>query len=324
MLFRSPSPLGLPMAIASRTFPLAQKLGISGRKPVRSFEEVLWLTGALAYNYEQTSVEILCDILENQHIDAVYSEFSLPAIIAARLCRIPVYGSFSYTTQVSYASDPSKAVGIRKLLNKLGLPQVESSLELFDWLDRRFVPSCRLLEPIKDEKTSFVGFLKEPPQISKTHKNCLVVYLGSGSVSQNTIEHTVRTAFKDLNLEVYVASTSKTYTESNLHFAPCFDFSELLPHAKCFIHHGGQNSTMDALAYGVPQIIAPGRVFERIYNAESIERAGAGLKANRFEAKTLLDTLCQISSDRRFEEAAGILRDDLSSLGGAASIARSL
>ena len=52
----TPSPLGLPMAVASKTFPLAEKLGISGRKPVRSFEEVLWLTGALAYQYEKESV----------------------------------------------------------------------------------------------------------------------------------------------------------------------------------------------------------------------------------------------------------------------------
>ena len=29
-----PSPLGLPLAVSSRTFPLAEKLGISGRKPV--------------------------------------------------------------------------------------------------------------------------------------------------------------------------------------------------------------------------------------------------------------------------------------------------
>ena len=53
-----PSPLGLPMAVASRTFPLAEKLGISGRKPVHSFEEVLWLTCALAYDYERAFAEI--------------------------------------------------------------------------------------------------------------------------------------------------------------------------------------------------------------------------------------------------------------------------
>ena len=46
-----PSPLGLPEAIARHTFPLASRLGLMGRKPVHSFEEVLWLTGSLDYRY---------------------------------------------------------------------------------------------------------------------------------------------------------------------------------------------------------------------------------------------------------------------------------
>ena len=101
-----PAPLGLPMAISSRTFPLAERLGVSGRKPVRSFEEVLWLTGALAPKYELQSVSALCEVIEAYDIDAIYSEYSLPAIIAARALGVPVFGSFSYTTQASFACAP--------------------------------------------------------------------------------------------------------------------------------------------------------------------------------------------------------------------------
>ena len=50
-----PSPLGLPEAIARHTFPLASRLGLMGRKPVRSFEEVLWLTGALDERYTRAA-----------------------------------------------------------------------------------------------------------------------------------------------------------------------------------------------------------------------------------------------------------------------------
>ena len=152
-----PSPLGLPKGISSRTFPIASKLGIAGRKPVNSFEEVLWLTGALAYAYERESVSAICDIIEKRCIDAVYSEFSLPAIIAAHALDVPVFGSFSFTTQASYASTPAKAGGVRKLLGDLGLVAIESALDLFDWLDLRFVPSCPELEPIEDAKTKFVS-----------------------------------------------------------------------------------------------------------------------------------------------------------------------
>ena len=85
----APSPLGLPMPLSSRAFPIAERLGIAGRRPVRSFEEVLWLTGALAYRYEKDSVQAIRDLLRTEQPDVVYSEFSLPAIIAAEAEGIP-------------------------------------------------------------------------------------------------------------------------------------------------------------------------------------------------------------------------------------------
>ncbi len=54
-----PSPLGLPDAIARHVFPLASRLGLIGRKPVHSFEEVLWLIGALDERYTRSAVEVL-------------------------------------------------------------------------------------------------------------------------------------------------------------------------------------------------------------------------------------------------------------------------
>ncbi|MBR0404124.1 MAG: hypothetical protein IJI68_02810 [Eggerthellaceae bacterium] len=317
-----PSPLGLPMAIASRTFPIAEKLGISGSKPVHSFEEVLWLTGALAYEYERASVSALCSAIEEQAIDAVYSEYSLPAIITAKALGIPVFGSFSYTTQVSYASDPGKAKGLRKLLDELGLPQVESSLELFGWLDRLFVPSCRELEPIEGDAVEFVGFLRDSPELSEEQRDCVVVYLGAGSVPQSLIESTVTAAFADCGNDVFVAGCESEHREGNVHFAPRFDFSQLLPRARCFVHHGGQNSTMDALAYAAPQVIVPGRVFERLYNAESIERVGAGVKLESFEPKALADACRSVSDDTSFAEASLAIRESLAEAGGVAQIVR--
>ncbi len=318
-----PSPLGLPMALASKTFPLAEKLGISGRKPVRSFEEVLWLTGALAYDYERESVSALCDIIEQHHIDAVYSEYSLPAIIAARALSVPVFGSFSYTTQVRYASAPEKATGIHKLVSELNLPSIESSLELFSWLDKRFVPSCSELEPIEDENTEFVGFLREAPELLEQKRDCIVVYLGAGSVPQNKIERVVIAALGSFEGEVYVAGCKEVRQQGRVQFAPRFDFSQLLPRACCFIHHGGQNSTMDALMYGAPQVIVPGHVFERIYNAESIQRVGAGIMLESFEPQELKNACHQVMKDNSFVEASFSMHEMLASLGGVSRIVSS-
>ena len=315
-----PSPLGLPSAISSRTFPMAEKLGVSGRKPVRSFEEVLWLTGALAYRYERESVDVLCRTIEKRGIDAVYSEFSLPAIIAAQKAGVPVFGSFSFTTQTLFASSPKKAGGVRKLLRELGLPQVGSSLELFDRLELRFVPSCPELEPIDDGRTEFVGFLRDAPRLQDAERDCVVVYLGAGSVPQSKIQSVVPTALDGFGGEVFVAGCASERSVGNVHFAPRFDFSELLSRACCFVHHGGQNSTMDALAYGVPQVVVPGRVFERIYNAQSIERVGAGVKIDSMSVDALRDACHRVVGDPAFAEATRSIRRSLSECGGASRI----
>lgn len=315
-----PSPLGLPLAVASRTFPIAEKLGISGRKPVRSFEEVLWLTGALAYGYERASVDVLRDAIVAYGIEAVYAEYSLPAIIAARSLGVPVFGSFSFTTQTSYTSSPGKSKGVRKLLNEIGLPDITSALELFDWLDCRFVPSCKELEPIEGGNTEFVGLLRELPELESGERDCMLVYLGAGSVPQRRIERVVPEAFHDFAGEVYVAGCTDERREGNVHFAPRFDFSQLLPRACCFIHHGGQNSIMDAFAYATPQVVVPGRVFERIYNAESVERIGAGLKLDTFNPQALGSACRRIAADPSFAESARAVCQKLAECGGASRI----
>lgn len=84
-----PSPLGLPEAIARHTFPLASCLGLMGRKPVHSFEEVLWLTGALDERYTRAAVDTLRAHMRTARPDVVYSEFSLATVIAARAEGIP-------------------------------------------------------------------------------------------------------------------------------------------------------------------------------------------------------------------------------------------
>ena len=317
-----PSPLGAPMAIAKRTFPLAQKLGIAGRKPVTSFEEVLWLTGNLAYPYLKESVSRLRSFIVEEAIDAVYSEFSLSAVIAALAEGIPLYGSASYPTRADYAAAPEKAKGIRRLLGELDLASVDSSLELFARMNVCFVPSCHELEPWSEEGVLFCGFLTPPPRFEEQERNALVIYPGTGSVPIRNAIDTAAALVNETGLEVYLAGVDYPDTDAvpGLNVAPRFDFSELLPRAVAFVHHGGQNSMMDALRYGVPQIIYPGKVFERRYNAESIRKAHAGSVIDDFTAASIRTALRAMAFDESIRRNAADLRDCLASLGGTARI----
>ena len=320
-----PSPLGLPEAIARYTFPLASRLGLMGRKPVHSFEEVLWLTGSLDYRYSCVVVERLREFIRAARPDVVYSEFNLAASIAARAEGIPCVGSGSQPTTASYASNPRKSSGIRRLLREMGMPAPASSLSILEGMRRRFIPSCPTLEPRAGERAVYCGFLDEPPALTPTPRDCALVYLGSGSVPAGVAVRTGRELAEVLSCDVYVAGVPEAvYTAGGreIHCAPRLNFVELLPRARVMVHHGGQNSIMDALAYEVPQVVVPGRVFERQFNAEAVERTHCGLSVRAPKPAHIAEAALRLVNEVALSGGLTKLRDELSALGGTERIVR--
>jgi len=320
-----PSPLGLPEAIARHTFPLASRLGLMGRKPVRSFEEVLWLTGALDERYTRAAVEVLRTHMRAARTDVVYSEFNLAAIIAARAEGIPCVGSGSQPTTASYASHPRNSAGIRRLLREMGMPAPASSLTILEGMRRRFIPSCPTLEPRAGERAVYCGFLGESPALTPTPRDCVLVYLGAGSVTAGVAVRAGRELAEVLGCDVYVAGVPEAIYASRGHTVTCaprFNFSELLPCARVFVHHGGQNSMMDALSYEVPQLIVSGRVFERQFNAEAVESARCGLTVRKPKPALIARAARALLDEPALTSGIRGLREELSSPGGAARIVR--
>lgn len=320
-----PSPLGLPEAVARHTFPLASRLGLMGRKPVHSFEEVLWLTGSLDYRYSRVAVEKLREFMRTWCPDVVYSEFNLAAVIAARAEGIPCVGSGSQPTTVAYASNPRKSAGIRRLLREMGMPAPASSLTILEGMKRRFIPSCPSLEPEAGERATYCGFLGDVPKLDArgTDRNCAVVYLGSGSVPAGVAVRVGRQLSSALGCDVHVAGVPETvYTAAGreVHCAPHLNFAELLPRARVMVHHGGQNSMMDALAYGVPQVVVPGRVFERQFNAEAVERTRCGLSVRAPKPALIAEAALRLVNEVALSGGLPKLRDELSELGGTEQI----
>ena len=322
-----PSPLGLPEAIARHTFPLASRLGLMGRKPVHSFEEVLWLTGSLDYRYSCAAVEKLRDFIRTWHPDVVYSEFNLAAVIAARAEGIPCMGSGSQPTTAAYASNPRKSAGIRRLLREMGMPAPASSLTILEGMKRRFIPSCPSLEPEAGERAIYCGFLGEVSKLDAhgSDRDCAVVYLGSGSVPAGVAVRVGRQISSALGCDVYVAGVSEVVYAAagrKVHCAPRFNFAKLLPSARVMVHHGGQNSMMDALAYEVPQVVVPGRVFERQFNAEAVERTRCGLSVRAPKPALIAEAARRLVDETSLSGGLVRLRDELSALGGTERIVR--
>ena len=136
---------------------------------------------------------------------------------------------------------------------------------------------------------------------------------------------TERELAETLSCDVYVAGVYEAVHavgDREVTCAPRFDVAELLPRARVFVHHGGQNSMMDALSYEVPQIIVPGRVFERQFNAEAVENARCGLTVRASQPALIARAARRLVDEPTLRQGVPMLRAELASLGGAARIVR--
>ncbi len=316
----TPMPFGLPRAIASRTFPIAQKLGITSRKTVSSFDEVLWFTGNLDYRYLEKSVASVRKAIWDFSPDAVYSEFNISAIIASKIEQIPLYATVSYPTQHEYANRPELAKGINRLFAGFGMQETDSALRLFDWADKAFCPSIRKLEPIDKPNVYYCGALRSVSgKASTSERNKILVYMGSGTVSPARESKVIKEAFSGSEYQVYIASASlKEADEDNIHIAGYWDFESMLDEAFLFINHGGQNSIVDGLLHKVPQIMVPGKVFERKYNAGSVEenKAGIAVSEKNFIPAYIRDTAERVIRSEKMSANAAALGKELTEAGG--------
>lgn len=323
----TPMPLGLPKMIAKHTFPIAQKIGITSRKSVNSFDDVLHLTGNTDYRYLKKSVLEIRKAIQDFNSDVVYSEFNISAMIAGKMEKKKIFITASIPTQYGYANTPRYAGGLNKLLEEYGMAPVKSCLELFSWADKKFVPSCYELEPFQDKNVVFCGAWKEIfPGISE-NKNKILVYMGNGTISQKKMVKEISAAFKNSGFSVYIAGRGlKRQHFDNIQTAPYFDFQKLFSQSALYINHGGQNSVIDGLIYGVPQLICAGKVFERKYNAESIVKIGAGLEIpyKEFTGCNIKAAADKIISQGEYQKNAMKTGKVLLSLGGAGNIIKSL
>ena len=213
------------------------------------------------------------------------------------------------------------------------LPRVYSALQLFDWADKRFCPSIRELEPIEELKGEedsicYCGTFKAVEDIGSkkigvSSRDKILVYMGNGTVSVTKTLSVIQAAFAGSKYEVYLATSYlPEETIDNIHIAPRWDFSKLLDEALVYINHGGQNSIVDGLLHGVPQIMVPGKVFERKYNAESVADADAGIVIDfrDFDVVHVKDAFEKITSSDIMSDSSRKLGDLLRNAGGITNI----
>jgi uncharacterized protein (TIGR00661 family) len=317
-----PSPMGLPMAIGKRAFGMAQRLGIQQRRKVHSFEEVLFIVGAIQERFFAEDVRAIRQAIRQFKPDIVYAEFRPAAIVAAKMESVPVAISYSYPARKAYAFSPQYSKGVKRFLQQQGLADIESVLDIFEWADLKIVPSCYELEPIDDPKAVFTGpFVTSFPALPSKdrERNAVIVYMGNGSITYPKQLSVLKKAFHESRYQVYIASYEAISSDQgNIHVARRFDFKTLFPCAIAFINHGGQNSILSAIMAGVPQMVFPGNVFERQYNACSIEKLGLGRSYpdSYFNSSEMVQAVTELKNQTSYSQNACKIQSQLRKLGG--------
>jgi len=100
---------------------------------------------------------------------------------------------------------------------------------------------------------------------------------------------------------------------------------ELMPRLDAVVSHGGLNTVCEALAHGVPLVIAPIKGDQPI-NAAQVAAAGAGVRVRfaRSGPQALREALVAVLDDPSYRAAALCVRDSFREAGGAAQAARLL
>ncbi len=123
-----------------------------------------------------------------------------------------------------------------------------------------------------------------PPQIDSNSRN-VFAYFGSASISFQLIRKILPQVFEEVNrlcttpYDCYVGSqyVDEPYSLGTVHFAPFFDMSKIITHATYVFSHGGINTIMQALGYGVPLLMVPGSIYERRHNAKEVAAVNSGV-----------------------------------------------
>jgi UDP:flavonoid glycosyltransferase YjiC (YdhE family) len=304
--------------------------------PIPNMEFVLKLKGILNPTYIQTTFREEMQLLDEFQPDCVYGSMDLVMPIAAKKMGIRYVPIGSAVMLPGFRSPlfPEHKAGdytalVNPLLKKIGLPQVTNIKELLFlyYSSNILVPSIAEMEELpSDEKIIYSGsILPERITAAQFHwekkRPLIFVYLSVGQITPKKYMKVLVDSFARSEFDVIVAAGDHpyfrkhdTFTEGNVHFFRFVPGEEVLKSCDLAIHHGGQNSTVQAIENTVPSLIYPGLHFERHFNARKAEEVGCAriMRNEEFQGDALLNTAREVFNDPQMkanlERYAGKIR----------------
>ncbi len=181
-----------------------------------------------------------------------------------------------------------------------------------------------------DDRYLFVGPSLLPrheaasfPLDQLTGKQVLYISLGTGFNNRADIYNACFKAFADTVWQVVLARGKNVDPATldpipaNFIVADYVPQLEVLQDTSVFISHGGMNSTMESLYYGVPLVVLP-QMAEQAMTARQVQKLGLGvaLDGKEVPADDLLYAVQQITNDAAFAQRVQAMQQTLHEAGG--------
>ncbi len=190
---------------------------------------------------------------------------------------------------------------------------LHTSTPAFEYPRDKYPPNFRfigpiIIPPVKD--------YEKPAWWPEIEKGLPVVLINQGTVAKNYNDLIIPSisGLKDeqmVVLAVPVAKGELTNLPENAYTEPYIPFGNLLPHVDVFITNGGFGGTQNALAHGIPVIIA-GATEDKMEVSARVEYAGAGINLRKHKPSPgdIRKAVRKILSDPSYRERARELQND--------------
>lgn len=323
--------LGLPRPIARILQHRSQRvtLPIPPGKSVGDLGLVYLLSGLARTGHLRQVVKAELRAVADFQPDALFTDLDPGAYILARITGLPIAIAFQGVMLEGLNSPAWKFMhgAESRVLKEHGLTTPLPEELHFGPEVLKIIPSMPELDGTDPgrEDVCYVGALLAPIQPSEPLKfqpesgrRYIFVYLGTGAISLDRLREVLPQVFPASgNLVCLVAAQSIQKREriEAVEFRPYIPADAVLPHCDWTICHGGQNTIIQSLQCGVPLLIFPGPIFERRFNANKVQMAGAGLmgEVDQFRPEWLRTALGRRSE---FAPQAAVLGEKIESYGG--------
>ncbi|HEY9062656.1 MAG TPA: nucleotide disphospho-sugar-binding domain-containing protein [Pseudobacteroides sp.] len=257
-------------------------------------------TGMADEDFVQASIIAELEAIRDFKPDVIFAEARPSAAISAQIAGIPSVMIASWPCNPEHPANKSQTGRLVKVFNKYlkqyKLLEIENVIELFYMRSNiKLAPTLPELEPEMQgiEGINFVGYILDldfnESQLPSWYRNWVefpqvFIYLSVGALSPELYVDTITETFKDLPFRVICGCgfhyNLKSLPESlpNIKFERYVPTAAIMKDTKLAIFHGGQDTMLTTLLYGLPSITIPGQHFERDYNSIKLADTGASKK----------------------------------------------